>query len=260
MKTYILSGGNSSRMGEDKGLKPVAGKPAVCYLLETLRSIALPPVIIAHQEQYAQLGVPVIGDVIRGMGPMGGIYTALLDAGEEVLILAADAPFITTSVIRELLEKREEGKISVIRYNGRLQPLCGVYPLSCLAAVETRIRESRLKMMRLLEEYPVHIIDLAGVDHIFHNMNTPADFLAAESYLQAMNMKCFGKLTDIITEAPAPGFPVSVRDLKAFLLNKYPELASVEYKVAVNQRIIADQEWMLQASDEIALLPAFSGG
>lgn len=260
VKTYILSGGKSARMGEDKGLKPIIGKPAIRYLLDTLININIHPAIIAHHHGYHQLGVKVIGDVIGEKGPMGGIYTALQDAGADVLILAADVPFLSAPVIRQLLENREAHHITVIRHNGRVQPLCGVYPVACEQEVASRIRSSALKMMDLLEGFPTQYIDINGQTNIFHNINTPADGILAEQYLLHMKIKCFGKLTDIVQEPPVPAYPLSVAALQAFLLERFPALAGVAYKVAVNQQLAGDPGTIITESDEIALLPAYSGG
>lgn len=260
LKTYILSGGKSSRMGQDKGLQPILGKPAIAYLLDMLQPLGITPVIIAHAGGYSQFGVRVIGDVIPGKGPMGGIYTALSDAAEDVLILAADAPFISTAVMRALLAQQEEGQINVIRYNGRVQPLCGIYPAVCAGEVKESVQSSRLKMMDLLDRFPTHYIGLEGIAEIFHNNNTPADHAAAVNYLRKMNIKCFGKLTDIITGPAVPAYPTTVQAFKDHLQKAYPALATVEYKIALNRQIVTDPGTNICEADEIALLPAFSGG
>lgn len=188
MKTYILSGGMSSRMGEDKGLKPILGKPGIGYLLDMLRTIGIFPVIIARADGYGRFGLRVIEDVISGKGPMGGVFTALSDAGEDVLILAADTPFISAAVVQTLIGKSVKDKICVVRYNDRIQPLCGIYPMACFAEVRSRVESSRLKMMGLLDDFPVHYVDLNGDEAVFHNNNTPADHAMAVHYLRTMKV------------------------------------------------------------------------
>ena len=51
----------------------------------------------------------------------------------------------------------------------------------------------------------------------------------------------------------------SVQDLREALVAKYPELGNVNYKVAANQTIVAD-DYLLTGNEEIALLPPFAGG
>ena len=52
MKTYILSGGKSSRMGTDKGLVQLHQKPLISYLIETLQKLDFDIKIIAHHSDY----------------------------------------------------------------------------------------------------------------------------------------------------------------------------------------------------------------
>ncbi|PCJ23669.1 MAG: molybdopterin synthase sulfur carrier subunit [Flavobacteriales bacterium] len=51
----------------------------------------------------------------------------------------------------------------------------------------------------------------------------------------------------------------SVKELKADLLAKYPNLLEINFKVAVNQEIVND-DYKLSGNEEIALLPPFAGG
>ncbi len=187
MKTYILSGGNSSRMGEDKGLKPLNGKPLIAYILTTAQSLGLEIKIIANSDGYAKFNTPVIPDKIKNKGPMGGIYTALCDAGEDVLILSADTPLIPREIISTLIWVKFSDFIHIVRYNDKIQPLCGIYPYSILKILENRIESSRLKMMELMDEVPTKFLNEKGKIETFINVNTPEDFTFVEIHLQNEN-------------------------------------------------------------------------
>jgi len=184
MKVYILSGGKSSRMGEDKGLKLLKGKSVIKYLLETVEALHLDIKIVANPKKYTQFGVPVVIDKIKGKGPLGGIYSALSDAGEDVLILSADTPLVPKKIIFELIKQRKKNHINVIRYNGKIQPLCGIFPVKFLTEIENRVKNSKLKMMDLLNEQPTHYVDEKGKNDVFINVNTPEDFTFVELYLK----------------------------------------------------------------------------
>jgi molybdopterin converting factor small subunit len=72
----------------------------------------------------------------------------------------------------------------------------------------------------------------------------------------------FGKITDIITGEThiQNGFKTWF-DLKEYLMMEYPGLQEESFMVAVNTTIYqADQNFGLSESDEISLLPPFSGG
>jgi molybdopterin synthase sulfur carrier subunit len=51
----------------------------------------------------------------------------------------------------------------------------------------------------------------------------------------------------------------SIVKLKEELINKYPKLENINFKIAVNHAIV-DEELVLIGNEEIALLPPFAGG
>ncbi len=51
----------------------------------------------------------------------------------------------------------------------------------------------------------------------------------------------------------------SIQELKEDLLNRYPELQNINFKIAANQTLI-DDDYDLIGNEEIALLPPFAGG
>jgi len=75
-----------------------------------------------------------------------------------------------------------------------------------------------------------------------------------------MQIKTFGKLTDIVTEPLEPEFPFSVKELRELLVLNYPVLNELDFKIAVNHQIVDEDTWIINKEDLIALLPPFSGG
>ena len=73
----ILAGGKSSRMGTDKGLLLLNGKPMVKYVIDVLSKVTSKIIIIANNDEYKQFGYKVYSDLIKDKGPVGGIYTAM---------------------------------------------------------------------------------------------------------------------------------------------------------------------------------------
>ena len=90
----ILAGGKSSRMGSDKGLVLLNGKPMISYIIEILKKMQIPIIIISNNENYKQFGLPVFADIIKEKGPLGGIYTGLKNSKTESnIIVSCDVPF-----------------------------------------------------------------------------------------------------------------------------------------------------------------------
>ena len=58
----ILAGGKSSRMGEDKGLVLLNGKPMIQYVIEALKEVVSDIIIISNNASYNKFRVPVYSD------------------------------------------------------------------------------------------------------------------------------------------------------------------------------------------------------
>src|SRR5258708_24214760 len=80
---YILAGGMSSRLGRDKALVELAGRPLLLHMQGLLSSVASRVTVVAPL-RYSALGVRMIPDEWPGYGPLGGIATALRHTGLEV--------------------------------------------------------------------------------------------------------------------------------------------------------------------------------
>ena len=74
----ILAGGKSSRMGFDKGLAILNGKPMIQYVIDVFEKLGLDIIIISNSPGYETFGYPIYNDLIPEKGPVGGIYTCLL--------------------------------------------------------------------------------------------------------------------------------------------------------------------------------------
>lgn len=71
----------------------------------------------------------------------------------------------------------------------------------------------------------------------------------------------FGPLTDLGIRDPqiSVTFPISVADLRTTILNAYPAVATVTFRIALDRRLLRDDEEVTGGS-EVALLPPFAGG
>jgi molybdopterin synthase sulfur carrier subunit len=75
-----------------------------------------------------------------------------------------------------------------------------------------------------------------------------------------MTLQPFGQLTEIVTgiEISSDGLHTA-GELKNRLLEMYPDLASIPFRIAVNNRFSPD-DMPVNPEDTIALLPPFAGG
>jgi molybdopterin-guanine dinucleotide biosynthesis protein A len=191
----ILAGGRATRFGgADKASLIVGGARIVERQLAALAAVSRDIRIIANDPRpYADLGVPVVADAIAGAGPIGGVYTALVDARHErVLVLACDLPFVPAALLERLAAESgsgEEVDAVVPRTPRGLEPLCAVYRKACAGRVHARIARGELRMTDLLDTLRVRELghDALGPydeDKVFENVNTPHDYARAKGRVE----------------------------------------------------------------------------
>ena len=188
----ILAGGKSSRMGTDKGLLQLCGKHIVGYAIEALSGICNRIIISSTSDAYQSLGYEVIADEIPGIGPMGGVYSALKESKtEKNLILSCDLPFVSKELLEHILSHGEGYQVAVPwQGNQHYEPLCGFYDLSILDKLGEFIREGNYKLPDLFDEISINkliINDRLSFYHenLFLNVNSKHDLQMAEKLIKS---------------------------------------------------------------------------
>lgn len=186
ISAYLLAGGKSSRMGTDKGLVHLHGKPMLQHGLEILQSIFSQVTLISNHPDYPQLGQRVIPDLIPEMGPIGGIYTGLEDSRFELsFFVACDMPMISREAILHLLTNAKNNEITIAAIGGKTQPLFGLYPKIFSGEIKKNIEHQQLKMMDLVQKLKGKCVSLdelgLDIEAAFANVNTPEDLERMES-------------------------------------------------------------------------------
>ena len=185
----VLAGGQSRRMGRDKALLPLGDQTLIERVIAAARPLGYPCLIVGDPATYAHLGLPVLPDRHPGLGPLGGLHTALGATGATVLLLACDLPFLTTDFLRHLADRRGPHQAVVPYTAAGLQPLCALYEPSCLAAVESAIQAGQLGMRSLLHNLNLDLVrekDWRPYDEhglLFANLNAPEEYERAQAAL-----------------------------------------------------------------------------
>ena len=151
----ILAGGRSRRMGTDKAALELGGQT----LLERTAQIALDadlPVLVAGRVRPKGWPLPsalFTEDFHPGLGPLGGLATALRQAQTGTLALSCDLPLLTTEALRWLLALAETGNThGLIVVNGeQWEPLFSLYQPAVLPLIEARLMEGRRSLHGLIE-------------------------------------------------------------------------------------------------------------
>ncbi|MCM4158292.1 molybdenum cofactor guanylyltransferase [Antarcticibacterium flavum] len=183
VEAFVLAGGKSSRMGRDKGLTLLNGRPMVSYVLKALSKTKIPVKIIANDREYENFNIPVYSDIVAEKGPMGGLFTALSHTkAEAVFLISCDMPLVTAEAIVQLLEFSGKERIVAVTVQGRINPLFAIYPVILKEEVEKRIREGNLKMTDFILENKHTLVPsiVEKFPEIFQNVNTPEELKMTE--------------------------------------------------------------------------------
>jgi molybdopterin-guanine dinucleotide biosynthesis protein A len=186
---FILAGGASSRMGEDKSRLSLGGRTFVEAAAGALRAVAARVCVVSSRAGAGSHGLPVVEDLRAGVGALGGLHAALTSCGAEwAAVVACDLPFVTGGLLARLASARSDETDAVVpvQGDGRLQPLCALYRARvCLERVEEMIRAGELRPRLLSSRVRARLVafeelrDLAGSESFFVNVNTPEDYARA---------------------------------------------------------------------------------
>lgn len=203
MNAYILGGGSSNRMKRDKAFLEYGGKHLIDITIECVAGL-FSRVYLVGRSYSSPLLAGFIDDEISGIGPLGGIHTALKNTNtERNFFVGIDYPYIDKNLILDLLSLY---KSRIPQYEGLIpvapdgpHPLFAFYDKSCLSSVEKciakkdyRIRciasHSRIYFATLpqdLEEVNLEEVDLRKskkemIERSLININSFEDYILSK--------------------------------------------------------------------------------
>ena len=183
----LLAGGRGKRIGGDKAVVEVLGRPLIAYPLEVLLEVLEEVVVVVKPDTV----LPRL-DGLAGIWkepespphPLAGIVHALRMAkGRSVLACGADMPLVTPAVVAQLAGTDPgEAPAVVPRCDGRLQPLLALYtPLALAGLAEYAPDAAATDVVEALGPCVVDVDD----EEAFFNVNGPEDVLDASARLDA---------------------------------------------------------------------------
>ncbi len=178
----VLSGGRSSRMGQDKSLMILNGKPLIQYAIDTIKPLCDKVVISSNFNNYDFTGCEVWPDEMDVQAPITGIYSCIKQSPTEVnLVISCDMPLIQTMLFEYLLTFANNHDIIVPTHNKYFEPLCAIYKKSVLPAMEISINKHDYKLMTFIKStsyLPIEITEDLTVytSAMFLNVNTPEEY------------------------------------------------------------------------------------
>lgn len=116
MRTYLLTGGASTRFGENKLLAEFHGKSMILTVISEVSRISDSVVLCGKPELMVDFGLQVLDDPEGFNGPLKGIAAALQDdyIGDRFL-LAGDMPYVTQDAFEFYLShaRQNPGKVLI---------------------------------------------------------------------------------------------------------------------------------------------------
>ena len=184
MNASILVGGKSSRMGSNKAFLELKGKTFIELQIELLREMFDEIFISANtSSEYEYLNLPIFKDVYPGKGPLGGIYTSLINSSSlHTFMLACDMPFVGPELIKYLKDLTKEYDVVIPNSEKGLEPLHAFYSKKCIDPIKRSLDENNLRIISFFPHVKVKIVELdsmASSDHFknsIKNLNTIDDY------------------------------------------------------------------------------------
>lgn len=179
LEAAILVGGASTRMGHDKSLISIDGRPAAIHIHEMLTNLGFDRVLLVggDGDRFDGFDVQHLPDTRPAQGPLGGILTALNDVRSEwALILAVDLPRIGPSDIERMMLARDEHRFDDVVHatsDEGPQPLFGWWRRSVVQTIDRSLLEDRRSVRALLGSLRVSTIQFESSSLL--NTNRPED-------------------------------------------------------------------------------------
>jgi molybdopterin-guanine dinucleotide biosynthesis protein A len=176
----ILSGGKSTRMGENKAFIEIEGIPIINRIFTLFQGLFQEIIIVtSEKEQFINLDAKIYSDLFPNRGVLAGLYTGLFFSSFMYsFCVACDMPFLKESVIKYLIKNIQNNDVIVPRTKEGLQPLHAIYSKNCLKPIKNIIEQGKYKITDFYPMVEIKIIDeveLYSLDptrESFINVNT----------------------------------------------------------------------------------------
>ena len=199
----VLAGGLSTRLGQDKTRLHLHGESSPGLLARTaalLHSVTGEVWISCRGNRpcpVSETGVDGpyyrLNDEVEGMGPFGGVITALRVAQGPVLVLSCDLPFMERAVLERLLAQRAVRRPGTVMTTfrqvetGFIESLVAVYEFEALPLFRQALEVGERKLSRVVPpDLREHIPYAVREALPFFNINYPADLEMARRIIGAL--------------------------------------------------------------------------
>ena len=193
----ILCGGQSRRMGRDKGSLIIKDKPMIKYILSTLNNEIDEVIIVLNDveriDKYKKFidskdynyTLKFAEDKIKNKGPISGILTGLENISTDyAIVFPCDNPFVTKNTIQTLFNEINENVQAVVPYHDEKnklktsEPLHSIYNKNIIPTIKDLISKDSLHIKGVIEKIETKFVLIDNKKILkkeFRNLNRPED-------------------------------------------------------------------------------------
>ncbi len=174
----VMAGGDSARMGVDKGLLDYHGIPQQDYVAQLLEPFVSEVFISRRKGQEAKTDLTVLEDTYSGLGPFGGLLSAFqYKASCAWFVVACDFPLLDPQALGQLVEARDPTAYATCFLDEK-----SLMPEPWVTILEPKIypilleyhKKGRSSLRGILVDYNVPVIRATDTD-VLMNANTPEE-------------------------------------------------------------------------------------
>ena len=187
----ILAGGSSKRYGQNKAFLKIGSVRLIDSILQEMKTIFKRVILITNEKKkYEYLEIPMVEDLIKGLGPLGGIYTGLMSIPDQAgFFVACDMPRINRQLVRYMVDIKGNHGAVVPSVADKIEPLHAIYFQSCLKPIRHLIDSKRYHVRLFYDSIPVRYVKEDEIrkfccpSKAFLNINTPDEFAKIKSLI-----------------------------------------------------------------------------
>jgi molybdopterin-guanine dinucleotide biosynthesis protein A len=165
---YVLAGGKSSRMGRDKALMELAGKPLLAHAVQKLRRVCMDVRVLGGNPEFTAYA-PIVPDLHPECGPLGGMEAALTHSTSDWnLFMPVDMPFLPSAFLHNwvhqtLVREKRGARLAMFTVDGVPQPTLAMIHRDVLPFVTGAVARGQFKLYPILERACKELATKQGV-------------------------------------------------------------------------------------------------
>ena len=191
----VLAGGKSQRFGEDKSQVKLAGKLLIDHMLTEIIDEFKELLIVSNNKInfHKSEKISIIEDFEKGLGPLGGVLSAMKWIKENqkdykwIATFPVDTPFFKRQILKDFIQNINfnESELFFIKSNNTRHNIFGLWSINLLDKLEKDLNNGERKVELWANNTGVKIINMEFSNNDpFFNINTKEDLKKAEEILK----------------------------------------------------------------------------